>query len=521
MLKPKNFIDIVCIISLLIILNYCFGIHLVSATGNVYHPGQINCDNDSDGYNSSICSGSDCDDNNPFIWKNVKAYVDFDYDFYGSGNPVTICIGDNLPEGFSYVPGDCNPNDPTIHPNAPELCNYVDDNCNGQIDEGFNLSSSCSVGTGECSSTGQLVCSNDSLSTVCSAIAKSSSPEVCDGKDNDCDGIIDNNISDIITGNNVGECKQLIKSCINGSMVVIQNQTFPGLEVCDGKDNDCDGQIDEGNVCNHIYVNLPKSGFYKTNNIKINLSTNIINNSKNEKILYSDSVDTKPREIILCRGCYEYGLFFNKFLKLNEGEHKLVFRAITNDSIYTSSADLFIDSKPPLAYLPRIRTKGYTNGTFYIDYTEENMNNVTLVYGDNYISKYDCPSGNKKACELDVNLSGFDGQILSYYFILIDISGNTVKTPNFTSEVDITAPIINEISYPVIGNYVFFKFNISEPHLKEISYLDKSNKVAFWKILCVVLNNGLCIKQQRFKPGEHVLTYRVIDKAGNSVYGEI
>ena len=89
------------------------------------------------------------------------------------------------------------------------------------------------------------------------------SAEVCDGIDNNCDGIIDNGISNITNGTNVGECQSEIRSCINGSFQIVQPSIGPSPEICDGLDNDCDGQNDENlgqttcglGVCEHTINN--------------------------------------------------------------------------------------------------------------------------------------------------------------------------------------------------------------------------------------------------------------------------
>jgi len=72
-----------------------------------------------------------------------------------------------------------------------EVCDGKDNNCNGQIDEGFNVGAACSIGIGACKRDGQLVCSQDKTGTVCSATPGEPTPEICHGKDNNCNGLID------------------------------------------------------------------------------------------------------------------------------------------------------------------------------------------------------------------------------------------------------------------------------------------------------------------------------------------
>jgi hypothetical protein len=131
---------------------------------------------------------------------------------------------------------------------GPEVCDGLDNNCNGQVDEGNPGGGvACITGKLGVCSAGTTVCSGGAL--VCNQNVQPS-PEVCDGKDNNCDGQVDEGNPPGIACNTglPGVCAAGTTSC--ASSVMVCNQTvFASPEVCDGKDNNCNGQVDEGNVC--------------------------------------------------------------------------------------------------------------------------------------------------------------------------------------------------------------------------------------------------------------------------------
>jgi RHS repeat-associated protein len=157
--------------------------------------------------------------------------------------------------GTSPYADDCNDNDAAIHPGAPEICDGKDNNCNGQIDEGFSVGIPCSVGIGACKRDGFTICSPDGTGTVCNATPGQPLPEVCDGIDNDCNGAVDDLppqtcYSGPIFTAGVGICKTGTQYCENGAWSECSGEVTPQEEKCDGIDNNCNGEVDEVCQCN-------------------------------------------------------------------------------------------------------------------------------------------------------------------------------------------------------------------------------------------------------------------------------
>ncbi|MFZ5469118.1 MAG: MopE-related protein [Myxococcota bacterium] len=164
-------------------------------------------------------------------------------------------------EGVKNACGSCGP--------VPaETCgDGVDNDCDGLVEEGCACNGltqqACyrgpvqSRGQGECRD-GVQMCLEDELQTgwgLCQGDVLPT-PEVCgNGNDDDCDGQIDNGCVCIEgatrpCGTDVGECSKGTQACSNGQWQTCTG-VAPTAEVCDGKDNDCDGLTDEGvlNAC--------------------------------------------------------------------------------------------------------------------------------------------------------------------------------------------------------------------------------------------------------------------------------
>lgn len=100
----------------------------------------------------------------------------------------------------------------------------------------------CGAGVGVCKREGIYRCSEDGNSLICSAVPKEPTEEICDGEDNNCDGMIDNGDADQDGYDVCADCNDNSPS------------QYPGAEEISGDDidQDCDGE-DKGNCSPEIY----------------------------------------------------------------------------------------------------------------------------------------------------------------------------------------------------------------------------------------------------------------------------
>ena len=226
--------------------------------------------------NAESCDGADndCDgvaDNGVLS----TFYVDADGDGYGDfEQPVEGC---EAAEGQVVDSSDCDDEDSEINPGATEVCDEVDNDCDARVDDeddDFDSSTGLQVwpdadgdGHGDRTSEFAWACAVEegfsSLHDDCDDAVAEVNPdedELCDGRDTDCDGEVDeDSAADAPTWyadtdeDGYGDPADALVTCYEPSGYVDDNSdcepqdeaSYPGAtETCDEVDNDCDGTVD-------------------------------------------------------------------------------------------------------------------------------------------------------------------------------------------------------------------------------------------------------------------------------------
>lgn len=182
-------------------------------------------------------------------------YRDADEDGYGDpADSVSAC---EQPAGYVSDGSDCDDDNSQINPGAPELCNGIDDDCNPGTADGLDDLSgqpcdgpdadACTEGWYSCAA-GALVCSDNSGDSV----------EVCNGLDDDCDGLYDegalcdDGIACTVDSCSVQGCAFVPddSACDDGNQCTVDTC---GLSGCESQnlpdDTPCDGGVCIGGTC--------------------------------------------------------------------------------------------------------------------------------------------------------------------------------------------------------------------------------------------------------------------------------
>ena len=205
--------------------------------------GFLACRFDCDDFDAGIWPGAveDCgngiDDNCDGIVDgdaNGDGVAEPDEDINADGDWITVCNGDCIddPDFAEELTGDAG-FAAEVHPGAGEVCDGWDNDCNGLVDEGFDLDGDGYLDCGRCPQLDPWDCDCDDTNPTVNPGAR----DLCDGFDRDCNDLTSG--GDDLDSDGWSSCE--------GDCDDLRPDQFPNnTEVCDNADNDCDGLADEG-----------------------------------------------------------------------------------------------------------------------------------------------------------------------------------------------------------------------------------------------------------------------------------
>lgn len=262
----------------------------------------------------------------------------------------------------------------------------------------------------------------------------------------------------------------------------------------------------------------PNDSIFYSRKVEFNL---ICNNTCN-RIEFINHNDNNLRFKILCSNCKSYGLDRIRKFSVNEGENNLEFHAYDNSgNVYSINKSFIVESILPKILKTEPRQGYITNGSdFYILYSEENLVDITLVYGEHNSMReltQTCTKGKNQECYFKPDLSFYDGEEIYFYFIVKDPISE-IKTSETMIKVDTKVPIFT-IHSPIPGNFYekTVPINISANEKVKIEYKDNKENNANFRTLCTNCDSYgfLRIGRKNFMAGSHEIIFRVSDKAGN------
>ncbi len=246
---------------------------------NVASEGTLRCGTDCNDHDRTIAPGAaeECDrrdqdcDGTADEGVTTAAYADADRDLHGDASaPLMGCPG--LP-GVVLSSDDCDDTRGAVHLGAAEICDLRDDDCDGTVDEdalpvtwyrdldGDGFGSATSGTTVSCS----IPAGYSLFSTDCDDARPTTSPlsrEACNGIDDDCSGLADFAVGpgdledDDRDGSPDLRCGAASADCDD-----LDPDVHPGApELCNHRDDDCDGAVETGEIAVAWYVDRDGDG---------------------------------------------------------------------------------------------------------------------------------------------------------------------------------------------------------------------------------------------------------------------
>jgi hypothetical protein len=271
---------------------------------------------------TEVCNGLDDDCDGQFD-EGVKTTFYNDFDGDGFGNSAATTQQCSAPAGWVSNSSDCDDFNFNIKPGGIEVCNGLDDNCNGTIDEGFAVLTFYRDFDGD--GFGQIITitacvappgyvSNNSDCNDFNSYIKPGAIEICNGVDDNCNGLIDEGVKSTFyrdqDGDGFGNLGNTTLACTAPTGYVSNstdcNDNNPNikpsaLEICNGIDDNCNGAIDEGLPTSTFYRDADNDGFGNSAITTQGCSAPVgyVNNSSD---CNDNNPNIKPSALEMCNG---------------------------------------------------------------------------------------------------------------------------------------------------------------------------------------------------------------------------
>lgn len=284
----------------------------------------------------------------------TEFYADNDNDGFGDVNDVQMACFSLV--GYVQNDLDCDDNNANIFPNAVEICDNQDNNCDGLVDEGVQQ-------------VFYIDNDNDGFGSLDGqTVMGCSTPQGYENNNEDCDD--------------------------NNALV------YPGAnEMCDGLDNNCNDDIDEGNNCS------PNDDICSAIEIEVNSS---YNGNTALATLYNPD-----QNLIACDGASDFQSA-NEFYKLI-GAQDWVTLSLCN-SVFNTRLNIF------------------------------EFNGSCLT------TNFNCVVGNNDYCNLQSEVSFLAEENIWY---LIVVSGDDLSEGNYQLDVSFSCDRDLLVQQPIVGDYTF------------------------------------------------------------------
>ena len=320
--------------------------------GSGYSLNNLDCDDSNAAVNPSaaeVCNGID-DNCNGQIDEGVQQtfYADNDGDSYGDANNTTLAC--SLPSGYVTDSTDCDDSNSAVNPAVGEACNGIDDNCNGSIDEGLvyttyyidddsdGYGDSFDAGISLCADPGTGFSMNNEDCNDHDAAINPDAAEICNGIDDNCDGNIDEGLSQVFyidsDGDGYGSSASTVLACVAPNGYVADSTDCndnnsainPGAaEICNGIDDNCNGSIDEGALLT-FYEDNDGDGYGDANNSvqACSMPNGYVNNNTDcndsSAAIHPGASETCNNLDDNCNGLIDDGLTFIKYYADADGD---------------------------------------------------------------------------------------------------------------------------------------------------------------------------------------------------------